>query len=512
MEESRYNIIFRGEIVDGQNIHDVRQRLASLYKTTSQKIETRFFKETPAFIKQNLAYAEAIKYKSLLEKTGIICSMELANAKTNEPVKDVLLSKETYSIVFSGEIRDNYDVERVKKDIAALYKISLERCEKLFTGQPIELKRNIDYAAANKYQKAFERTGAICYIKQTVPVTEQDAPKKQDDTASEVNEAFQTETIAIDAKSKADQTEQSQNTVLEVKQPQIVLLSSTENKICHHCNQPMELRQNDQGLKFWYCLSCNNIIIYSEPLKNTQQDENIIINPQQNENVLQFILKDRKFSLSCYKIKPHVMYKLMTAFPESNYGEYLIGGLLKFDGSYLFIGGIPLWFNLYWAYLIFTVKGIIFIERTLVRGIKEPIFIAYSTIPGISIKNYNLAIPMPNAKEFKLAIPVELAYLIEDKMNILKQIAPQLEIQIENQSNKELLENVLKYLTITPKIEDIRPLKWYENKIIVHFLLLFIYPVGLYALWKSPRISKIWKVMASGIFGFIFWGAWFGQH
>ncbi|MEM8564937.1 MAG: hypothetical protein AAGF85_00655 [Bacteroidota bacterium] len=39
--------------------------------------------------------------------------------------------------------------------------------------------------------------------------------------------------------------------------------------------------------------------------------------------------------------------------------------------------------------------------------------------------------------------------------------------------------------------------KWYDNAFLVHVLIFFIFPVGLYALWKSRTIATWWKVIAS---------------
>lgn len=37
--------------------------------------------------------------------------------------------------------------------------------------------------------------------------------------------------------------------------------------------------------------------------------------------------------------------------------------------------------------------------------------------------------------------------------------------------------------------------KWYDNKLIVFMLCILIFPLGLYALWKSNTILKSWKII-----------------
>lgn len=39
--------------------------------------------------------------------------------------------------------------------------------------------------------------------------------------------------------------------------------------------------------------------------------------------------------------------------------------------------------------------------------------------------------------------------------------------------------------------------KWYDNKVLANLLLVFFFPVGLYAIWKSNTIAKWWKVTAT---------------
>ncbi|MEP1034403.1 hypothetical protein [Ekhidna sp.] len=46
--------------------------------------------------------------------------------------------------------------------------------------------------------------------------------------------------------------------------------------------------------------------------------------------------------------------------------------------------------------------------------------------------------------------------------------------------------------------------KWYNNQILTHILLIFIFPIGLYALWKSRTIAKWWKVTATILVAIIF--------
>ncbi|KJU86958.1 hypothetical protein MBAV_000846 [Candidatus Magnetobacterium bavaricum] len=44
-------------------------------------------------------------------------------------------------------------------------KVSPQQCDKMFTGGKVIIKKDVDYQTALNYQKAFQRTGATCYIK-----------------------------------------------------------------------------------------------------------------------------------------------------------------------------------------------------------------------------------------------------------------------------------------------------------------------------------------------------------
>ena len=45
--------------------------------------------------------------------------------------------------------------------------------------------------------------------------------------------------------------------------------------------------------------------------------------------------------------------------------------------------------------------------------------------------------------------------------------------------------------------------KWYDNKLLVHILLVVIFPLGLFALWKTDVIAKWWKITATVLVGLI---------
>lgn len=47
---------------------------------------------------------------------------------------------------------------------------------------------------------------------------------------------------------------------------------------------------------------------------------------------------------------------------------------------------------------------------------------------------------------------------------------------------------------------------WYDNNLTVTLLLIFFFPLGIYALWKNKNISKNWKVIITCFFVFMIIG------
>ncbi len=69
MADERFDLIFRGDIVLGQPLADVKARLQQLFKTDADKIE-RLFTGRPVAVKRRLDLATAQKYQQVLHKAG----------------------------------------------------------------------------------------------------------------------------------------------------------------------------------------------------------------------------------------------------------------------------------------------------------------------------------------------------------------------------------------------------------------------------------------------------------
>jgi hypothetical protein len=72
MAEKKYNVVFSGDVVQGQSIKEIKARMAALFKTSAESIES-LFKQKAAVIKRNVDHETAKKYVQMIQKTGAIC-------------------------------------------------------------------------------------------------------------------------------------------------------------------------------------------------------------------------------------------------------------------------------------------------------------------------------------------------------------------------------------------------------------------------------------------------------
>jgi uncharacterized protein YbjQ (UPF0145 family) len=70
-----------------------------------------------------------------------------------------------YNVVFEGKILPDRDLAGVKRELAAVMKMEAETVERLFSGRPVVLRRGVDAAAGEKFQKSFRAAGAICALR-----------------------------------------------------------------------------------------------------------------------------------------------------------------------------------------------------------------------------------------------------------------------------------------------------------------------------------------------------------
>ncbi|MCU7920786.1 MAG: hypothetical protein KZQ88_16650 [Candidatus Thiodiazotropha sp. (ex Dulcina madagascariensis)] len=74
------------------------------------------------------------------------------------------MSLESYDVYFAGAILKDKDPEEVKRKIGAMFKLHGEQLERLFSGKPIPIKKDVDMDRAIKFRIAFRDAGGLVDI------------------------------------------------------------------------------------------------------------------------------------------------------------------------------------------------------------------------------------------------------------------------------------------------------------------------------------------------------------
>jgi hypothetical protein len=75
MTSQRYRVVFEGEIVQGQDVEEVKKKLAALCKVSDEKIE-KYFQGRPMLIRSDVDYQTAVKYQTAFRSAGAVCIAE----------------------------------------------------------------------------------------------------------------------------------------------------------------------------------------------------------------------------------------------------------------------------------------------------------------------------------------------------------------------------------------------------------------------------------------------------
>jgi len=82
-----------------------------------------------------------------------------------------------FDLVFRGQTIKSLEVEEVKANLVSLFKTTPEAIEKLFTGEEVPVRRDLDYSTAMKYQSALKKAGALALIKE-IEASSESAPQQ----------------------------------------------------------------------------------------------------------------------------------------------------------------------------------------------------------------------------------------------------------------------------------------------------------------------------------------------
>ncbi len=74
------------------------------------------------------------------------------------------MSQNTFEVVFSGKLVEGAAPQKVKANVAALFKVEVAKVERLFSGATVSIKKGVDEVTAKKYQLALYKAGAITRV------------------------------------------------------------------------------------------------------------------------------------------------------------------------------------------------------------------------------------------------------------------------------------------------------------------------------------------------------------
>jgi len=74
MSDTRYNLVFSGQVVGGADPATVKQNLAKLFKIDAARVEA-LFSGKPAVLKKDADQAAAMKFRAALRQAGAQCQM-----------------------------------------------------------------------------------------------------------------------------------------------------------------------------------------------------------------------------------------------------------------------------------------------------------------------------------------------------------------------------------------------------------------------------------------------------
>ena len=80
MSDQLFDVFFRGDIVAGQAVVEVKERLAGLFKLEAAQVE-QLFSGRPTAIRRNLDEASARKYEQALLKIGALAELRPARVE-----------------------------------------------------------------------------------------------------------------------------------------------------------------------------------------------------------------------------------------------------------------------------------------------------------------------------------------------------------------------------------------------------------------------------------------------
>lgn len=128
MSEQQFDIIFRGDIVFGHQLADVKARLQQLFKADAAKVDA-LFSGRPVPLKRGLDQASAQKYKEALIKAGAQVDIVAAGETKPTPVVQPVAAP-ALNLAQRLELQAAADKDAAEKEAARREQIAREQAEK----------------------------------------------------------------------------------------------------------------------------------------------------------------------------------------------------------------------------------------------------------------------------------------------------------------------------------------------------------------------------------------------
>jgi hypothetical protein len=93
MTENKYRVVLTGELAEGKSENDVKARMASLFKTSTDRVGM-LLKKSGAIIKKDIDLATAKKYAGAIMSTGAVCKIDPPEKEEIPVVAEVAPSEE----------------------------------------------------------------------------------------------------------------------------------------------------------------------------------------------------------------------------------------------------------------------------------------------------------------------------------------------------------------------------------------------------------------------------------
>lgn len=74
------------------------------------------------------------------------------------------MEQKRYKVIFSGESVPAHEVERVKNNLATLFRVEPSKLDGLFTNRLTVIKKDLDLSDADHYRETIEQIGGYCII------------------------------------------------------------------------------------------------------------------------------------------------------------------------------------------------------------------------------------------------------------------------------------------------------------------------------------------------------------